>query len=37
MNDMRDEKLADYYREETLTSDLARKLFVFPDRQPRSA
>jgi hypothetical protein len=29
--------LADYYREETLASDLARKLFVFPDRQPRSA
>lgn len=29
--------LADYYREETLSSELARKLFVFPDRHPLSA
>jgi hypothetical protein len=29
--------LAGYYRDETLASELARKLFVFPDLQPRSA
>jgi hypothetical protein len=29
--------LAGYYRDETLSSELARRVFVMPDRAPRSA
>ena len=29
--------LAGYYREETLSSDLARRVFLLPDRQSRNA